>query len=58
MIKKDTELKFRVDSQTVEAAMAKAKRLDIPLSQVLRQLLRQWITEDDEQPEERPAESE
>ena len=47
MVKKDSELKFRVDTQTAEAAKAKASRLDIPLSHVLRQLLRDWVAEDD-----------
>jgi len=51
MIKKDTELKLRIDTPTLEAAKAKAERLDIPLSQIVRQLLRGWIAED-EQPEE------
>ena len=49
MVKKDAELKVRVDSETSEAAKAKAARLDIPLSQILRQLLREWIAEDDRQ---------
>jgi len=58
MVKKDTELKFRIDSQTAEAAKARARRLDIPLSQILRQLLREWIAEDQEQPKGEPPESE
>jgi len=57
MVKKDTELKFRVDSETAEAAKAKAERLDIPLSQILRQLLREWITEDGEQSREESPKS-
>jgi len=55
MVKKDTEFKFRVDSRTAEAAKAKARQLDIPLSQILRELLRDWITE---QPKEKESESE
>ena len=52
MVKKDTEIKFRVDTQTSKAAKAKAERLDIPLSHILRQLLRDWVTEDDTQSKE------
>ena len=52
MVKKDAELKFRVDTKTAEAAKAKAARLDIPLSHILRQLLRDWVTEDDTQSKE------
>jgi antitoxin component of RelBE/YafQ-DinJ toxin-antitoxin module len=50
MVKKDSELKFRVDSKTAEAAKAKAARLDTPLSQILRQLLREWIAQENELP--------
>lgn len=57
MVKKDTELKFRIDSKTAEAAKAKAERLDIPLSQILRQVLREWIAEDNEQLKRVPSES-
>jgi antitoxin component of RelBE/YafQ-DinJ toxin-antitoxin module len=46
MVKKDTEVKFRIDSHTLEAAKVKAERLDVPLSQILRQLLRGWIKDD------------
>ena len=46
MVKKDMELKIRIDSQTLEAAKAKAERLDVPLSLIVRQLIRDWI--DDE----------
>jgi antitoxin component of RelBE/YafQ-DinJ toxin-antitoxin module len=56
MVRKDTELKFRVDAQTAEAAKAKARQLDIPLSQVLRQLLREWVDKDDEQKQEEASE--
>ena len=58
MVKKDSEIKFRVDSKTMAAAQAKARELDIPLSQILRQLLRQWISEDERQPEEAEPENE
>jgi len=57
MVKKDTELKFRVDSRTAEAAKAKAARLDVPLSHVLRQLLREWITKENELPRGVPINS-
>jgi len=57
MVKKDTELKFRIDTQTAEAAKAKARQLDIPLSQVLRQLLREWIAQDEQPLIGRPIES-
>ena len=50
MVKKDTELKFRVDSKTADAAKAKAARLDVPLSQVMRQLLREWTAGENELP--------
>ena len=50
MVKKDTEIKFRIDSVTCDLAKAKAERLDIPLSQILRQLLREWIAQDDTLP--------
>ena len=40
------------------AAQAKARELDIPLSQILRQLLRQWISENERQPEEAEPENE
>ena len=52
MVKKDDEFKFRVDAKTAEAAKEKAARLDIPLSHILRQLLRDWISEDDDQSKE------
>ena len=52
MVKKDDEFKFRVDAKTAEAAKEKAARLDIPLSHILRQLLRDWISEDDNQSKE------
>jgi antitoxin component of RelBE/YafQ-DinJ toxin-antitoxin module len=50
MVKKDAELKFRVDGLTADAAKAKAARLDIPLSEVLRQLLREWIASENALP--------
>ena len=57
MVRKDTELKFRVDSETAEAAKVIARRLDVPLSQILRQLLREWIARDEESPRERAIEN-
>jgi len=55
MGKKDTQFKLRVDCETLDAARAKAKRLDVPLSQVLRQLLREWVAENEQPEEEEPA---
>ncbi len=52
MVKKDDEFKFRVDAKTAEAAKEKAARLDIPLSHILRQLLRDWVAENDDQSKE------
>ena len=52
MVKKDDEFKFRIDAKTAEAAKEKAARLDIPLSQILRQLLRDWVSENDDQSKE------
>jgi len=52
VVKKDDEIRFRVDAKTAEAAKEKAGRLDIPLSHILRQLLRDWISENDEQSKE------
>jgi antitoxin component of RelBE/YafQ-DinJ toxin-antitoxin module len=52
VVKKDDEIRFRVDEKTAEAAKEKAGRLDIPLSHILRQLLRDWISEDDEHSKE------
>jgi len=52
VVKKDDEFRFRVDTKTAEAAKEKAARLDIPLSHILRQLLRDWISEDDDQSKE------
>jgi antitoxin component of RelBE/YafQ-DinJ toxin-antitoxin module len=46
MVKKDTELKIRIDSQTLEAAKAKAERIDVPLSIIVRQLIRDWIEDE------------
>ncbi len=58
MVKKDAEIKFRVDRLTMETAQAMARELDIPLSQILRQLLRQWIAEREDQGKEMMPESE
>jgi hypothetical protein len=52
MVKKDAEIKFRVDRLTMESAKAQAYELDVPLSQILRQLLRQWLRECEEPPKE------
>jgi hypothetical protein len=52
VVKKDDEFKFRIDIKTAEAAKEKAARLDVPLSQILRQLLRDWVSENDEQSKE------
>jgi len=58
MVKKDAEIKFRIDRLTMAAAQAKAYELDIPLSQILRQLLRQWLREGEEKPKEADREGE
>jgi antitoxin component of RelBE/YafQ-DinJ toxin-antitoxin module len=50
MVKKDTEIKFRIDSVTCDLAKKKAERLDVPLSQICRQLLREWIAQEDALP--------
>ena len=52
MVKKDAEIKFRIDRLTMETAQAQAYELDIPLSQILRQLLRQWLREGEAKPKE------
>jgi hypothetical protein len=52
VVKKDDEFKFRIDIKTAEAAKEKAARLDVPLSQILRQLLRDWVSENDDQSKE------
>jgi len=52
VVKKDDEFKFRIDIKTAEAAKEKAARLDVPLSQILRQLLRDWVSENDDQSRE------
>lgn len=51
MVKKDAEIKFRVDIGTLKAAQAKAQQLDVPLSQILRQLLREWLAAESEEAE-------
>ena len=43
---KDARFQFRVSQAVLEAALAKARREDLTLSQVLRRLLRQWVTDD------------
>lgn len=58
MVKKDAEIKFRVDKLTMEAAQLKAREMDVPLSQILRELLRDWISEDDGKPKEREPQNE
>jgi antitoxin component of RelBE/YafQ-DinJ toxin-antitoxin module len=57
MVKKDAEIKFRIDKLTMETAYAKARELDIPLSQILRQLLREWLREGEETQKEDKAET-
>ena len=50
MVKKDAEIKFRIDRLTMETAQAKAYELDIPLSQILRELLRRWLRDGEDKP--------
>ena len=47
MVRKDSELKFRVETDLAEAVKAKAERLHVPLSLILRQLLRAWVRKED-----------
>jgi antitoxin component of RelBE/YafQ-DinJ toxin-antitoxin module len=58
MVKKDAEIKFRIDKLTMESAQAKAAELDIPLSQILRQLLREWLRQYEERAKEVDRENE
>ena len=39
---------IRLDDELEQAAREKCRRLDLNLSQVVRQLLRQWIADDEE----------
>jgi hypothetical protein len=58
MVRKDAEIKFRVDIGTMKLAQAKAQQLDVPLSQILRQLLREWLAADNEEQKEAEPEAE
>ena len=42
----DKSYRLRLPTELFEKAMAKAQREDLALSQVMRKLLREWITED------------
>jgi antitoxin component of RelBE/YafQ-DinJ toxin-antitoxin module len=44
--KKDVRLSIRIPAELREAALNKAKREDMTLSQVVRRFLRKWIDED------------
>ena len=44
--KKDVRLSIRIPADLREAALHKAKREDLTLSQVVRRFLRKWIDED------------
>lgn len=39
----DTVFRFRLPSELLEAAKAKAAREDITLAQILRRCLREWV---------------
>lgn len=41
--RKDAQLKIRLPRELLDAAKAKADSEDVPLSQVIRQLLREWV---------------
>jgi len=45
-MEKDKSYRFRLPSDLFEAALAKAKREDLTLAQVLRRFLREWVAED------------
>ena len=48
----DAKLTFRLPKELLEAAHAKARRADVPISQYLRHCLRGWVVEDPPEPEE------
>ena len=42
--KKDAQFKLRLPQQLLKAAKTKADAEDIPLSQIIRQFLREWVS--------------
>jgi len=48
----DTRLTFRLPQALHDKAMAKAKREDVTLSQILRRCLREWVESDPPEEEE------
>ena len=42
----DKSYRLRLSTELFEKAMAKAKREDLTLAQVMRKLLREWVEED------------
>ena len=42
----DKSYRLRLSTELFEKAMAKAKREDLTLAQVMRRLLREWVGED------------
>jgi len=54
---REERLTLRIDRELKEAARAKAEAEDLTLSQVVRRLLRKWITEDPPESEEEERET-
>lgn len=48
---KDARYQFRLPQSLLDAALDKARRQDLSLSQVLRRLIREWV-EDPPEPEQ------
>ena len=44
--KKDVRLAIRISRELRDAALEKARREDLTVSQVVRRFLKQWVTED------------
>jgi len=51
---KDTTFEFRLDSQLKEKAKAKAAKEGRKLSDVLREFLEKWVSEEEVEKEEAP----
>ena len=47
-----SKVTFRLPKGLLEAAHAKARRADVPISQYLRHCLREWVSDDLPEPEE------
>ena len=50
--KKDVRLAIRISRKLREAALEKARREDLTVSQVVRRFLKQWTEEDPPEPEQ------